>query len=832
MVDSVQTKSTLADSVQTKSALYIMYNEDAAAHGVYKLGCTDNLARRKFDSGYTTASRRPWTYRTIFELKPDATRLWQQRPLDALAVETLAKRELDAHRATPATAYFGTELFALEPGEIAACVERILVSLGLIYVRRDFRAFTDEHGHRVYEDGFFVPRRIVTAADVALELVPAQPEPERPRPRAYQEEILTAAVARLTGSDHPRLDRGRILMACGTGKTLTMFWLALRLRARTVALIVPRLDLGTQTLESWQRQFQLEGLPRPHLAVAASKALAPPDWPALTTTDQTQLAEWSTVQERPQLIVATYDSSPILAGLELDLLLLDEAHHTAARANETDDNRRNLQLLDDDVVVARHRVAFTATNKKTMTETTHGPVLARYGFERGIEERFLTNYQIVVLTSNGAADDVNTTTTNQNKDDFEPEVVIRALRDYPIRRMLVFCSNRHEGRLMFHRLGKFYEAQPGDRPFIAYLDSGTALKSRRETLKKFESAPTQAILVNVRLFIEGADLPSLDGVALCCSKTSTSDLTQIVGRALRPSLGKTGAYIVVPAVVDASLRHADLTHAKRQAGFYRVFKLLRVLSKLDTDMHAAALSGRLNQARAVRFLPRDGTVPAVELSEALSTMVTDHLQAKLAPAPRREPKYVPVPPALEKYGLLLRVNQSMYQYKKAFRALPVIEWKVPGLQVASGVPVAIIGNSPLGIVAFGETVGASYEGEFTNDGYWTEFGVRESLQNKDRQRTFVKVRLTRYAAGEERVSLPAPTEAKHVRVPRNELVTRARMAGDATIELDVSAAQDGSELFRADAGATFMARKINCRRAIATWLDKGAFERLKYLVKS
>lgn len=802
---------------QTKSALYILYNEDAAAHNVYKLGCTDNLARRKFDSSYVTASRRPWTYWGIFELRPDRTRLWQNRPLDALAVETLVKRELQPHRATPLTAYFGSELFQLSPEEIASTVEKYIKQLELVYVRRDFQAHIDENGHRVYEDGFPTPRYLVVTEteDPQLQLTPNEPAPERPRPRSYQREILDNAYEKLQ-----QIDRGRILMACGTGKTLTMYWLSLQLKAETVALIVPRLDLGAQTLESWQQQYKLEGLPLPHLCILASKNLTPKGWPSLTTTNTSDLKNWLKHHTGPRLIVATYDSSPTLAGTELDLLLLDEAHHTAPHESDDSEYRRNLLLLDNATLPTKWRVSFTATNKKTMTESTHGPILGRYGFERGIEDKHLTDYQIVVLTSSP--------NSSLGGDTFEAEAVIRSLRDYPIRRLLVFCSNRAEGRLLAHRLRKHYE-KGDNQPYIAYLDSSVALKTRRETLKEFESTVGQAILVNVRLFIEGADMPSLDGVALCCSKTSTCDLTQIVGRALRPSLGKTGAYIVVPAVVSENLKN-NLTEAKKQAGFYRVFKLLRVLSKLDTDVHAAALSGKLHQARAVRFLPRSGEVPDIELSQHLSTMVTTHLREKIAPI-RREPKYVPVPPTLEKYGLLLRVNQQMYRYEKAFRALPVIEWKVPGLVVPSNTPVAIIGNSPLGILAFGRTDGASYQGEFSDDGYWTEFGVRESLQNTNRQRDFVKVRLTHYARGPVGLRGSITEDENHpiIRDSRKELVTRKQMATDETVEVDVSASQDGSELFRADSGATFMARKINCRRAIATWLDKGAFLRLEFL---
>ena len=176
----------------------------------------------------------------------------------------------------------------------------------------------------------------------------------------------------------------------------------------------------------------------------------------------------------------------------------------------------------------------------------------------------------------------------------------------------------------------------------------------------------------------------------------------------------------------------------------------------------------------------------------------------------------------------------MYDYRKAFRALDEIEWKTPGLVIPCGTPVAIIGNAPLGILAFGATCCDSYAGEFRDDGFWTEFGRRESELNRDRQKEFVRVRLSEYAAGANPRRLrgsvqPGTQPDRPIANPIDELVSRRRMANEETIEIDVSAAQDGSELFRADAGEAFMARKINCRRAIATWLDRGAFLRLIHL---
>jgi predicted helicase len=44
-------------------------------------------------------------------------------------------------------------------------------------------------------------------------------------------------------------------MPCGTGKSLTAFWIAQMLKAQTVAVVVPSLALIKQGIEDWTREF-------------------------------------------------------------------------------------------------------------------------------------------------------------------------------------------------------------------------------------------------------------------------------------------------------------------------------------------------------------------------------------------------------------------------------------------------------------------------------------------------------------------------------------------------------------------------------------------------
>ena len=54
--------------------------------------------------------------------------------------------------------------------------------------------------------------------------------------------------------------RGRLIMPCGTGKSLTAYWIAEALKAKTILVAVPSLALVRQSLTGWTRKFLAHGI--------------------------------------------------------------------------------------------------------------------------------------------------------------------------------------------------------------------------------------------------------------------------------------------------------------------------------------------------------------------------------------------------------------------------------------------------------------------------------------------------------------------------------------------------------------------------------------------
>lgn len=201
--------------------------------------------------------------------------------------------------------------------------------------------------------------------------------------RPHQAEAIDAIVRGLSLPPSGALPvgglRGQVHMATGTGKTITAAMAAHRLCPHgVIGVLVPTLDLLTQTIEAWRRA----GHTGPAIAVCGPgpdtllEALG-----ARRTTNPTQLALWANTG--PMLVFATYASlagqgltddqddadDETLGVLELalrgsygqkmapfDLLVVDEAHRTSGNAKKA-----WASIHDQSRFPAARRLYMTAT---------------------------------------------------------------------------------------------------------------------------------------------------------------------------------------------------------------------------------------------------------------------------------------------------------------------------------------------------------------------------------------------------------------------------------------------------------------------------------------
>ena len=274
-----------------------------------------------------------------------------------------------------------------------------------------------------------------TLANSNIDWSPFTKRPEDTRtlyePRSYQREAIDAVKA--TFADR---DRATIVMACGSGKTLT----ALRLAEEqcphgTVLFLAPSISLVNQTMRSWVNQVK----GRINLYVVCSDRRAGStrgksdeaygrlsDFMYPVTTDAGKLCkEFSKDDDALNVVFSTYQSISVIheaqeKGLmDFDLIICDEAHRTAGLVREEGDFQR---VHNNDYIHGAKRLYMTATPRvyepsakkkgeqlgaqlvaSMDDESIYGPIAYYLGFGKAVDLGILTDYKVVVLNVNEEA---------------------------------------------------------------------------------------------------------------------------------------------------------------------------------------------------------------------------------------------------------------------------------------------------------------------------------------------------------------------------------------------------------------------------------------------
>lgn len=249
--------------------------------------------------------------------------------------------------------------------------------------------------------------------------------------RKHQSDALEAVRKGL--EEH---DRGKIIMACGTGKTFTSLKIAEDLVGAdgTVLFLVPSLALMAQTVREWttDADFPLRsfavcsdtqvGKRRQFKDDIAEIDILDLAFPA--TTDPAKLAAGAAeeAQGRMTVIFATYQSIQVIADAQsdhdlppFDLIICDEAHRTTGATLDGQTESSFVRVHNNETIRAKKRLYMTATPRifgdgakskaddlgitlATMDdEEMFGPTLFYRGFGWAVQEGLLTDYKVIVL---------------------------------------------------------------------------------------------------------------------------------------------------------------------------------------------------------------------------------------------------------------------------------------------------------------------------------------------------------------------------------------------------------------------------------------------------
>ena len=244
-------------------------------------------------------------------------------------------------------------------------------------------------------------------------------EPYTPMP--HQQAAIDAVLAGFAAAD-----RGKMILPCGTGKSVTAMWIAEQQAGAggIVLYLVPSIALMGQTMREWAANRQLKhryvGVCSDRRAgrTAEDETLAELTMPVTTDPDRVAGA-LAPAEGALSVVFCTYHSLPVISdaqhktGGSFDLIVCDEAHRTTGL--DRDDGSAWQMVHDNSRVPASKRLYMTATPKvyteavKTQAadrdfgvysmddETAYGPEFHRLTFKDAVDRGLLCDYQVVAI---------------------------------------------------------------------------------------------------------------------------------------------------------------------------------------------------------------------------------------------------------------------------------------------------------------------------------------------------------------------------------------------------------------------------------------------------
>lgn len=249
--------------------------------------------------------------------------------------------------------------------------------------------------------------------------------------REHQQIALQNVIAGLQTAD-----RGKLIMACGTGKTFTSLKIAEQLAGagKRVLFLVPSLSLLEQALTEWTQE---SAIPLNSFAVCSDSSIGKKhdqdddqlltgisdlQYPA--TTDAASLCKQITAchtSDAMTVVFSTYHSIDVLNAAQqaddhplpaFDLIICDEAHRTTGATFDGEEESPFVKVHNNAFIQGHKRLYMTATPRiygETAKQTEnvtlcsmddaalYGQTLYTINFSEAVSRKLLVDYKVIVL---------------------------------------------------------------------------------------------------------------------------------------------------------------------------------------------------------------------------------------------------------------------------------------------------------------------------------------------------------------------------------------------------------------------------------------------------
>ena len=452
--------------------------------------------------------------------------------------------------------------------------------------------------------------------------------------RVHQQSALDDVLTGLKSHD-----RGKMIMACGTGKTMTALHIAEKYAGRgsIVLYLVPSISLILQSMREWSENSTI---PHRYIAVCSDKStgedgtITELESPVSTDAETLKPFVKNRSPDHMTVIFSTYHSIKVvedtMKGKKIHLVFCDEAHRTTG----TEGKSYYTRIHDDKHLHVEKRIYMTATPRvysdaiKSLgkrkdkviysmdDDEKYGPEFHKLNFFDAVHKhKILADFKVKIAIVDADKVDKDFQQSVADKDKSMPldertllAAVWHGLR-FPhddesspklLQRVIAFC-NRIDRSEMF--AGVMKDPSNNDRSFegvvneinkmknikdsveVRHIDGKDNALHRRKEMRWLDESNldpgTCRIVSNAKCLSEGVDVPSLDGVIFLNPRKSVVDVVQSVGRVMRSAKGKDYGYVILPVAIPAGIKYNEAMNDNKT--FKVVWEVLNALRSHDEE---------------------------------------------------------------------------------------------------------------------------------------------------------------------------------------------------------------------------------------------------------
>lgn len=331
-----------------------------------------------------------------------------------------------------------------------------------------------------------------------------KPKPDTSTPRPYQNALIDKAHQHYVINDE---SVGSLIMACGTGKTKSAYWIHKKLSEsldiRVTVIVFPFLEILQQFHQVWadMNYYNQTAYYSGIIASCRGQFLVSKYANYQYITNITSAKKFLDMPYR-KLVFTTYYSIAKISEWDIkpDMVIYDEAHHYSSKS-----------YINASIVLN-----LTATPKVYNPDT----VITTYHLQAAIADGHLTDYRIKVLPD--GQDDI----------DYLDYIFTES------KKVIVYCSKA----VLAKEMQETFSASSSSINSW-FVNCKTLKDKRNEIYREFQEAGTRSVIFNCAILGEGVDLPACDAIYIDSGYSSPSRVVQAVGRPLRLYPGKAMSHI-------------------------------------------------------------------------------------------------------------------------------------------------------------------------------------------------------------------------------------------------------------------------------------------------